>query len=264
MVVLELASYEGRNRLRGGLVAAVGLAAFALLMVAVAPSIIGTIDIEAYAEALPPQLRTAFGIEALGSIEGFLATELYQFGWVLLLGLYVAYSAATSVAGDAERGWLHLLLTAPVSRTSVLLQKYLGLLVPILVINTVVPVVLYAGLLATDQSISTVDLLMVHLLSVPYLLACGAIGLVVSVLVDRGDLAARLGAGAVFALFLLETLLADTDYGALAELSPTAHYDPTAVLVHGEYDPVGAAVLLGGAAVLVVVASLLFRRRDIT
>lgn len=260
----EIARYEGRNRVRGGLVAAGALSALALMFVSLAPSIIGQVDLQAYADSLPPQFRTAFGIEALGSLEGFLATELYQFGWVLLLGVYIAYAAATSVAGDAETGWLHLLVAAPVSRAGVLLAKYLALLVPIAVVNVVVPVVLYAGVVATGESLSAVDLVMVHLLSVPYLLACAAIGLVAGVVLERGDLAARAGAGAVFGLFMLETLLAETDFDALALLSPTAHYDPTAILARSEYDLVGAAALLGATVLLVAVAVVLFRRRDLT
>lgn len=221
-------------------------------------------DLDQFLEAWPPALRELFGVESLASIEGFLATELYQFVWVLLLGLYLAYSAAGLIAGDVERHRLDLLLSLPVTRSRLLVEKFASLLAPILLANAVVPVVIYASVLAVGETIDVSALVAVHVLSVPYLLACGAIGLVLSVLVDRTDVANRLALGVVFGLFLVQSVTAVTaGYEWLGHVSPTAYYDPTAVLVHNEYDLVGAGVLLAATVALVALAAWLFRRKDL-
>jgi ABC-2 type transport system permease protein len=264
--MFEIVRYEARRRTRGALVLTVGLAAFALLVIALFPSIKDAgASFEAYIESLPPAFREGFlGTTAITTVEGFLATEFYQFVWLLLLGLYMAYAAGRSVAGDVETGRIDLLLAAPVSRSRVVAEKAVALLVPVVVLNLVTPLVIYGGLLLIDETIDLGALLVLHLLSVPYLLVCTGIGLVLSVVLDRADLAQRGGIAAVFGLFLLDTVTVGTDFEWLGALSPTRYFEPVEVLVDGTYDVVGALLLLAAALALLLASELLFRTRDIS
>lgn len=263
MEMLEIVRYEAEKRLTGTLALAVGLAVLALFFIAFFPSF-ADVDMDAYVEAFPPAFRETFGIEAIGTIEGFLAVEIYQFLWLLLLGLYVAYVGAGAIASDIERDRMDLLLSLPVSRARVVGEKFASLLVPILVLNVVVPLAVYGGVLAIGESIDAVDLATVHLLSVPYLLSCAAIGLLLSTLFDRADVANRLALAAVFVLFLIDSVSASAEgFEWIGRVSPTYYYDPTAILVEGSHDLVGAAVLLAATVALVVLAVLRFRRADI-
>lgn len=263
--MLEIARYEIEKRSKGTAVLVAGIALLSLLFVAFFPSLESAdIDFDSYVEAYPPAVQEAFGIAALNTVEGFLAVEVYQFLWLLLLGLYFAYSAGGLIAGDVERDRMDLLLSLPVSRSRVLEEKFASLLVPILALNVVVAVAVYLGVLAIGQSINPIDLAMVHLLSIPYLLVCGAIGLVLSVLFDRADAAKRIAIALVFVLFLIESITASTEGLAwVGAVSPTYYYDPTAILVEGSYDPAGAAVLLAATALLVFAARVRFSQADI-
>lgn len=262
--MLELARFEGRRKLRGSLALGVGLSLLGAMMIWVYPSMDrADVDLEAYVDAWPPALREAFGVEAIGSIEGFMAAELYAFGWVILLGLYLAYSAASLVANDVERGRMDLTLSLPVSRARVVVEKYLTLLVPIIVVNAVGFASVFTGLALIGESISVADLLAVHLLSVPYLLANGSIGLLASVIFDRAAVAQRVAAGVAFGLFLVESVFVGTDYERVGAVAPSRYYDPTAILVHGEYDLTGAALLLVATVVLVAVSAAWFTRTDV-
>lgn len=256
--------YESQRRLRGSLALGVGMSLLGLLMVGFFPSVQESgADLEAYVESLPPAFREAFGIEAFTTLGGFLAAELYAFGWVILLGLYVAYRAGGSIAGDVERGRMDLLLSTPISRRRVVVESFASLLVPVVVVNAVAFLAVYAGTLLVDEPIPVFDLLAVHLLSVPYLLACGSFGLLLSVSLRRQGLAERVALGLVFALFLVETVASSAGYDAVAALSPTAYYDPTAVLVHGEYALGDAVILLVTTALLVLVSAAVFARVDV-
>jgi ABC-2 type transport system permease protein len=261
--MLEFARYYGRRRLRGTAVMTAGFATLVALYVWMFPSVSEGIDLDEYVASLPPALQQAFGLQSLGTIEGFLAAELYAFGWVLLLGIYFAYAAASLVADDVDRGRMDMLLSLPVSRSKVLLEKFASVLVPLVVLNLLTPVVVYAAVLGIDESISAADLAMVHALSVPYLLAAAAIGLLASVVFDRASIAQRVAAGGFFGLFLLDSVTAGTDGDWLGALSPSRYYDPTAVLVQGEYDLAGAGVLLAAAVVLVAASRAYFARKDI-
>ena len=261
--MFEVARYEAERRSLGALVAAIGLSLFAGLFLAIGPSIISEVDFTAYFEALPPAFQQAFAVESMSSFAGLLAVELYQFAWVILLGIYFAYLGGGSVAGDVERGRADLLLATPLSRTRLVVEKFLSLTWPILVINAVVGTVVYVGAIFVGEAIPLVDVLAVHVLSVPYLLVAAALGVFASTVFDGAATAQRAAAGLVFGLFLVDSLVAGTDFEWLGTLSPSQYYDPGAILVDGEYDLVGALVLTEVAALLLVLAIFRFRRRDI-
>lgn len=262
-MTLALARYEGRHRVKGAAALTVGVGALVALYVAMFPSISSSVDLDEYMEAFPPVLQEAFGIRTLSTIEGFLAVELYSFVWVILLGLYFAYAAADLVADDVERGRMDLLLSLPVRRTRVVTEKFLSLLVPLAILNVGTPVVVYVATLLIGDPIGVRALLAVHALSVPYLLVTAAVGLVASVAVDRASIAQRAALAVIFGLYLVETLVSNTDFAWLGALAPMRYFDPGAVLVDGTYDLAGAAILLVTAVALVGVAEFWFARRDI-
>lgn len=262
--MLEIARYEIARRLRGTVVLAVLMSILGAFTVAFFPSVQESSDaLEQYIDNLPPAFRSAFGIESFATVEGFLATEFYQFGWVILLGVYFAYRAGSLIAGDVEDHGIDLWLATPVSRARLVVERYLALVPTMLVVNAVAIVVVVAGIAAIGEPIPLRDLAAVHLLSVPYLLATAALGLVVSVLVSDESVANRVALGLAFGLYLFESLTLSTDYDELGAVSPTRYYDPTAVLVRGEYDVGGALVLLAWTVALVALAVVAFRRRDI-
>jgi ABC-2 type transport system permease protein len=257
--------YETDRRLRGTLVMAGLIAVFGLFMIAFFPSVKESgAAIEEYANNLPPALREMFGVEGITTIGGFLATELYQFVWVLLLGVYFAYRAASLIAADVETGRLDLLLATPVSRTRILFERFAALVPGILAINLVAIPVLFAGTVWVGEPVSLAKLLQIHLLSVPYLLACASIGLVLSVSTDSESLANRVAIGLVFGLFVLEAVVAAAGYDAVGYLSPTRYFDPTAIMVAGDVDWLGGLALLAATAGLVALARTIFVRADVT
>ncbi|MFD1512745.1 ABC transporter permease subunit [Halomarina rubra] len=261
--MFETARFESRQRLPGSAVVAAGLSAFAAMMILVAPSILNDVDLESLLEAYPPAMVEAFDLELIGTIEGFIALELYWFGWLLVLGIYVAYSAASSVAGDIDDDRMDTLLAAPISRGQVLVEKFLALLVPILVVNVVVLVVVYTGTRLVDEPIAAADLVAVHALSIPYLLCCGAFGMLASVVAPRRQVAEGVAAGTLVGTFLLQTLTEGTDFEWLGAVAPMRYYDPVAVLTASEYDYAGAATLLVAAVVLLGAGQAWFARRDV-
>lgn len=262
--MLAIARYLFRRRLAGTAALAALLSLLGAGTVGLFPSVEQAgVDLDAYAESLPPAMREAFGLSSLSSIEGFLAGEFYQFAFVLLLGAYAAYLGGRVVAAEVETGRIDLVLAGPVARWRVVVERYLAVVASLVVVDAVVAVAVSAALAAIGESVEAGRLLAVHLLAVPYLCCCTAIGLVPSVLTDRADTAGRAGLAAVFALFLLDSLTAPTDYDWVGAISPTRGYDPTAVLVEGAVDYAAAALLLTVAVTLVAAAVRRFRRNDI-
>jgi ABC-2 type transport system permease protein len=259
----EIARYEGAKRIRGSLAMAAGIVLLTSLYVWMFPRITDSVDLDEYVDAWPPALREAFGATELGSIEGFLAAELYAFVWVILLGIYLAYAAASTIAGPVERDRMDLLLALPISRARLLTERFASLLVPIFLLNAVVPVFVYAAVSLIGESLSAVDLLAVHVLSIPYLLTTAGIGLACSVTLDRVAIAQRAAIATVFGLFLIDSVVSDTGVAWLGAVSPTRYYDPTAILVESDPCLTGGAVLTAAALALLGGSAAWFSWRDV-
>ena len=261
--MFETAQYETRRRLRGTVILSVALSLYAGFIIWYFDVLEG-VDYEAVFQDLPPAMVEAFGIEALGTIEGFLGVQIYNFVWLLGLGLYFAYAAGGIIADDIENERLDLLLAFPLSRSRLLLEKFASLLLPLLTLNVVVGAAIYVFVLAIGESVDPAHLVLAHLLSIPYLLVCAAIGLIFSVVVDRTAVAERAAIGLVFVLYLMESVVGGgTDFEWLQYISPTHYYEPTPILLEGTYELLDTGVLLLAFVLLVIVSQALFQRRDL-
>lgn len=261
--MLEFLLYDARKRVAGSVYLSGGMVLLAGMIIWVYPSFRGTFSDDELLEAYPPQLLELFDIETMTSLGGFLAFEFYVFGWIILLGLYFAYSAAGVIADDVDRGRIDSLLAMPISRSRLLVERFGALGVPILTVNLLVPPAIIGGSRLIDEPIAVADVLAAHLLSIPYLFACAGVGLVCSVVFDRVGIAQRVALGVTFGLFLLESLLEGSDYELIGAITPMRYYDPNAILLTSTYDFLGAGILVVMTGVLVVVSDRWFVRKDL-
>lgn len=261
--MFETTRYEIERRIRGTVLLSIGISLYAGFIVWYFTVLEG-VSIEEIFEDVPPAMRDAFGVESLSTIEGFLGAEVYNFVWVLGLGLYLAYVAGGLIAGDIERQRMDLLLSFPISRARLLAEKFAAVLLPIVVVNVVVGTVIYLSADAIDESIDLTHLVMAHVLSVPYLLVCAGIGIVLSVIVNRAAIAERGAIGIVFVLFLVESAVGSADeYDWIQYISPTHYYEPTTILLDGSYELIDSGILLVAFLGLVLLSQILFTNRDI-
>jgi len=253
---------ESRKLLRGTLVLTGAFALLAIFMLSVFPAMAE--EAEAIQEALPEHAFALFGFAELHLLEGFLGSYMFPFIWVVFLGAYFAYLGGGMIADDIRDRRMDLTLSNPVSRESVVLQKVGALWVPTLVVNAVLFAVLYGGSVVLDETLDPLVLAMALLLSVPYLLVCAAIGVVLSVVLDRTESAQAGAIGTVLLLWLVDGLSEmDPDLEWVGGVAPSRYFDPAAILLREEYALGDASILFGAFAGLVGLAILVFVRRDI-
>lgn len=263
----DVVAFESWRRTRGVLVLSALLAVLVFLTVGLFPSLEGSSEaFEAYLETLPEDARRAIvgDVETISTIEGYLASQFYLTAWLLLLGVYHAYAGASLVASEVERGSIAFLLVSPLSRTRIVVGKFAGLLPTVLAVNVLTMLAVDAALASIDETVDPVRLGLVHLLSVPYLLACAGVGLLVSVRYDETRRAQTLAIGAIFASFILDNLTADTDYEWVGAIALSRYYDPAELLVDGIVEVADVAALVVAVIALVIVSAELFERRDVT
>ena len=253
---------ESRRLVRGSLVLGGAYALMMVFILSVFPAMAD--EAELIEQAFPEAMHGLFGFEELHTLEGFIGSYVFSLMWVVFIGLYVAYLAGGMIAGDIRERRMDLILANPVSRESVVLQKFASLWVPITVLIGIQVAMLYGGSIVLDETLNPVVLVLLHLLSVPYLLVCGAIGIILSVVLDREETAQAGALAIVFLLWLLDGLSQyDPDYEWIGEIAPSRHFDSADILIHEEYAWIDAGILVIAAVVLLGIALLLFVRRDI-
>jgi ABC-2 type transport system permease protein len=264
---LDIAAFEASRRIRGTLVVVVLLVALVGLELTIFPSLeTSGADFNELLASYPEEFRSAFlgSVTDISTLEGFLVVELYQTVWLLLLGSYFAYAAASTVASEVERRSIELVLVRPVTRTRLVVGKFLGMLPSVVAVDValLVAVVLGAGLI--DEDLRLGRLLLLHAVAGVYLVDCVAVGVLASVLLQRVRRAQGVAIGVVFGTFLLDSLTANTDYEWLGSLSLARYIDPGELLVEGDVDLLGLAVLVAVACGLLVAAAEVFERRDLS
>lgn len=258
--------FETTRRFRGVVYLSVALLVYVALVVGLFPTIEQAgIDFDAYLETLPPEVRRGFvgSVTTLTTMEGYLVSQLYQTVWLLLLGVYFAYAAGRLLSSEVETGTVELLLSNPVSRTRVVVGKFLSLVPAVVFVNALSFIAVSRGVVLVGEGVDVANLALVHALSSVYLLACAGLGLVFSAVSDRARRAQSLAAGAVFGMFLLDSLTFDTDYEWLGSVAFSRYLDLGEILTEGEVAWGDLALLVAATVALVVLAAELFERRDI-
>ena len=153
-----------------------------------------------------PAIQALIGKTAtLATFEGFLT--LFSFSYMgLIIGGYIAFVAASFMAGEIEQKTIDLLLSLPLKRERLLLTRY-AVLVPIVVVLMIALLVAtYVGAMAAGKSTSfewvAIGLAYMGLFS----LAFGAIAMLISALQSDGRQAALLSIGVLFVMYFLETI----------------------------------------------------------
>lgn len=254
-----------RDQRRALLFWGIGLVALAVLMILLYPYIRDTAAIEAYMEALPEELLALFvgDIVDFTSPAGFLNSELFFFMVPVLFLVFGIGFGSNAISGEEERGTLDLLLSNPLPRWRVVVEKFGAMVIATLLLAFVLWLGLTTGAVALDIDISMGRLaeacLSIVLLGVTFGTLALALGCACG---NRGlslGVASSLGAATYFLNSLgglVEVL------GPFRKLSPFYYYISADPLTNG-LNLGHAAVLSGLIVVLLAVALITFERRDL-
>lgn len=255
--------YDTRRGLVGW---ALGIAAMVGLTVALWPSYSETIVQQGVFQELVednPAMAALTGQVDLASAEGYVASQLFGFMMPLLLIIQAVGMGAAAVAGEEERGDLETLVSLPLSRRRVVLERWVAAAVCSVLVGVVFAAVLVGGAAAVDLGVATGHLVRPVVATVLLALALGAVALAVGAASGRRVAAiASAAALGVLGWFL-------NAFSPMVEpLEPLRFASPFYWAFAGDavregLPPVGAAALVAAILVLTWVAVLTFERRDL-
>ena len=218
-------------------------------------------EVIAFGGAFPEELLALFGGGDLSTPEGYFQIE--SFGLVTPIALMVVTITigAKALAGEEENRTMGLLLASPVSRSTVLSQKLVAMVVYAVVVGVVVFAGTSAGSLIGGLGMDYGNIAATAALATLIGLLFGALSLLVGALTGRTRPAIFIPIGAALVLHTMNALasLSDAWWG---RLSPFYYYLGSDPLNEG-MSWGDAAVLAGATAVLIALSYPAFARRDL-
>ena len=221
--------------------------------------------LDKYMNSMPDFLREAF-LGATGdftSPAGYLNTELFNFFAPLLLILFAVGAGARAIAGEEEKQTLDVLLSTPIPRRRIVIDKFGAMLVA----GVLISVLLWLSVPLTgppfDLNPSLVDLTAAVFMCFLLAMAFGAIALAIGAASGRRALAVGVTAGIAGGTYLLDLLVpAIRSIEFLQLLSPFHYYLGAEPMMRGL--DVGNSLVLAAIAIVAFAAALvLFERRDL-
>jgi ABC-2 type transport system permease protein len=265
-VALLIAERAVRDRRRGLVGWVVGIAAYVVLIASVYPAVRNS-DFQRAVRSYPKELKAFFGGSAgfdVSTGAGYLNVELFSFVIPALLAIFAISLGAATLAGEQESGCLDLLLSNPLTRRRIVLEKIAALVTTVAALAVVVTatVVIVGALVDLGTGIGRVAIA-----SAGAALAAIFIGLLSMMAgAATGNRAVAIGVGtAIFATAYLIVGLAGLAswIKPFRVVSPLYHATGTQPLKHG-LPAANYLLLVGLCAITAVGIVAIFDRHDLT
>lgn len=254
--------YERRAFLAGW---TIGFMALTMLMVSFYPAMHQDGTIDALVKNMPKAFEGLIGnLADLNSFPSYLASQLFDIRLPLIAGIMAIILGFGISTAEEESGELRTILALPISRTNLLLQKWLAL-VTIMLISTVG---FFAGVYVVAPFIdgAVIDITtMLKLVAMTWLLmvAYGTVTFAAGMIFGKKGVANGIGVLVIIGSFILTTFGQAVEWLEPYEKISLLYYFPAVGIVKGTFEVSNVVVLGGLTAVLLLLAIIIFRRRDI-
>lgn len=214
-------------------------------------------------ESFPDALVAMIGGADMSTFAGFLQAEVYAITAPIAILVVTILMGARALAGEEERHTMGLLLSNPVTRLHLIVEKVLSMIIFATAVGVATFLGTWLGSILSDQAISVSNLVAASVLLTLMGLVFGGLALTIGAAFGRSRLASSVSAGvALIAYFMFSFFPLSDSFEPWAALSPFHLYLGSDPLVNGMSWTDGAilAVVFVG---LVAIAVPLFQRRDL-
>jgi len=228
-------------------------------IVAIFPSVEDSIS--KAVQGYPQGLKEAFGIGELSNVEQYLQAEMLSLIVPLALGYLAVRAIASGLTGAAESGRLDVLLSAPVSRTRLVLAGFLATAVELAAVLLVTAALTGLGSILSgaglDAGAAAEGFANVWPLALLFA-GCGAVAAGFSL---RTSVVTGSVAGVLVAMYVVDLVgRLDPDLDGLRYLSVFKYYGNA---IEDGIEPLAFAGVTLAACLLAAVGAWLFERRDL-
>lgn len=204
------------------------------------------------------------GYQDMASYVGFLNIEMYQIFWVLILGIILGFIAASMISKEIEGKTFDLLMSNPISRKQIIVEKFLGLIPMVLIINLGAMLTIIGATIAINEELNFYNLVLTHSVSVFYFLSIIGLGLFISTIFDEKMKASIITMALVVGMFIIDSISQmSPDYDYIGYLSLKNYYKPYETLKFGDVYLTGLIIFIAFIVVSLIVTMIIFEHKDI-
>ncbi|MEA1902103.1 MAG: ABC transporter permease subunit [Actinomycetota bacterium] len=215
------------------------------------------------AAQLPDALVAMVGGVDMSTAEGYLQAEIFSITGPATFGVLTILIGSRAVAGEEQRKTMDLLLASPVTRSKIIAEKSLAMVLYSLILGLVTFLGTWGTVVLGGLDIPVTNVAATSTLLTLLGLVVGGVALLVGSATGRTRWAAYTAAGVtLFAYFLWSFMPLSEKYAGWAKLSPFHYYLGSDPLVNGMHWG-HAAVLVGLFLGLVVLSMPALQRRDL-
>jgi ABC-2 type transport system permease protein len=248
-----------RERRRAVLAWGVPLGIWSAFIVAIFPSIEGTVS--KLAKSYPPALKEAFGVSSLANVEQYLQAEMLSLIVPLALGYLAVRAVASGLSGAAESGRLDVLLSAPVSRRSLAAASFVATAAELAVVLAVTVAFAALGSLVSGAGLSLGSAIAGFANVWPLALLFAGLGIVATGWSLRTSVVTGSVAGVLVSMYLIDLVgRLDTDLSGVRYASVFKYYGNA---IEDGIDPLAFFGVTVVAVSLAALGAWLFERRDL-
>lgn len=246
----------------------IGLGLMGMLMTAMVPAF-ESANIIGFLEEMPAPLLAIAGlgedVQALATPEGIIAAGFFA-KFVLIFVVYPVVMGLRITANDEANGSLNILLSLPLPRRRLILEKFAAYTLNIIAVVTLATLGLLGGTVFNALEVNHGLLIVMAASLVPMLVFVLALTAFFGAWLSQKRLVVGVVTGIIgasFMLYTIATMVSGAWVDVPAALSFFTYYDAQAILSNGGFMPLHIAALLIGTALLLGASLQAFPRRDI-
>lgn len=254
-----LVSFHLSERRRSPLAWGLPLGAMSAFIVVIYPSVQGALA--KVVAQYPEGLKQAFGIGELSNVEQYLHGEMLSLIVPLAVGYLAARAVASDLSGAAESGRLEVVLSTPVTRSTVCLGAFLAAAVEIAAVLLLTLVLSLLGSLVAGAGLGVGHALAGFAAVWPLALVGGGLAIVASGFSLKTSVVTGVVAGFLVAMYVVD-LVGKLDEG-ISGIRYASIFRYYGNAIEAGIEPFAFVGLVAFACLLAGLGATLFERRDI-
>ncbi len=252
-----------RSHIRAGMLMSLIMLLMGFGLVQVYPSVKGLTGFE---ELLAdPFYKALLGpiIIDMSMLESYLTIEVFAFLWIFI-GPFVILLSANAISTEIENKTIDVLLSHPLKRYSLVLEKFLSIMLYLAIVVAATWLGLIWGIQYIDETISQARLFYAMLGAYALFTVITSYSFFFSCLYDDSRKALAASFGVLFSTYFINTLANINEMlEPLKYFSPFTYYTPGEILMEGVFNTPNFLALILFSAATMLAATYWFQRKDI-
>jgi ABC-2 type transport system permease protein len=216
------------------------------------------------ATTLPDELKGFIGDpNTFKTLDGFIASQLYDIRMPLILMIMTLVLASSLTLREEENGDTRTLLSTHLSRTRLVLDKFVSAGIIVVIVNLFAVAGTYVGAVALGENLPHLLIWQLFTLSTLFGIASFSIPFGIASATNKRGLTMFVGLLVAIGSYILTTFARAVDWLKDWDRLSLMHYYHTDAIRQGSFDRSDLWVLLSITMVMVLFAIIMFRRRDV-